>query len=381
MLSSTDLTRLRSNFPLVQHSLYFNSCSKGALSPAVRAAFSEYLDQWDASGAPWNLWLPKVEEVRARFASLVNATPPEIAVTFCASTGTAVLASALDFDGPRRKILLDADEFPTMAHIWLAQRKRGAEVEFVTRRPGESLLDAFVRALDDHTLLVVGHQVHHATGEHCDVTRLADLCHNRGAMVFVDGYHSAGVVHTDVRETNVDFLVTGCMKYLLGSTGGVALLFVRQDRIPHLEPMFTGWFAQRDIFAVSEEGLDYSPTAVRFESGLQPIGSIFAASAGIQIISDVGTSEIQAHSQALAKPFGEGLREMGLDVATPAGHEGPMVCVRVRDPQAAINALREEQIIVAAWMNTLRFSLHFYNAPEEVERTLQAIRRLRHLFC
>jgi selenocysteine lyase/cysteine desulfurase len=267
MLSDSELRELRSRFPLASQRIYLNSCSKGLLCQEARNSMMEYLDTWDAYGAPWNLWLGKVEEARNNFADLVRALPEEVAVTFCVSTGTNAIASSLDF-AERRKVIICDDEFPTLAHIWLAQQRRGAEIEFVTRQPDEDLADAFERAVDETTALVVAHQIHHATGAFLDAGRLARICHERGARLFLDAYHSAGVVDIDVNALNVDFLITGSMKYLLGATGGVAFLYVRRELIQDLRPLYTGWFSQRNLFAYDKSQLDYADSARRFESGL-----------------------------------------------------------------------------------------------------------------
>lgn len=380
MLEEKEVAKIRESFPLVQRRRYFDSCSKGALSSQVRAAFMEYLDTWEDYGAPWNLWLPRIEAARQSFARIVNSSDNEVAVTFCVSVGMGVLASCLDFGRTRNKVLLFADEFPTMAHVWLAQRRRGAQIQFVSAQSGENLLEVFRRTVDEQTLLVVARQVHHRTGEHLDVRELARICHGCGALLLLDAYHSVGVTDIDVRDLDVDFLVTGCMKYLLGSTGGVALLHVKDSLVSLLEPVFTGWFAQRDIFDFSREQLWYSDTARRFESGLQPIASIYAAVAGMEVLLSVGIARIQAHVNALAERFANGVLEMGFTVLTPPGSYGPMVCVHSDVPEAAIGQLAQAGVIVANWKNSLRFSFHCYNSAEDVETVLAVLEKNRLYF-
>jgi len=70
----------RSQFPIFQHQIYLNSCSQGALSHAVRAAYGAYLADWDAQGSPWEYWVERGEAARGIFARLINANPDEVAV-------------------------------------------------------------------------------------------------------------------------------------------------------------------------------------------------------------------------------------------------------------------------------------------------------------
>ena len=51
----------RSRFPIFEQLVYVNSCSQGALSDAVRAAYDDYLTGWDERGAPWDYWVERTE--------------------------------------------------------------------------------------------------------------------------------------------------------------------------------------------------------------------------------------------------------------------------------------------------------------------------------
>src|SRR5438105_2152928 len=121
---------IRHRFPIFEHRVYINSCSQGALSDSVRAAYEQYLNDWDEKGAPWEHWVERQESARASFADLINADPDEVAVTTSLSAGVASLASGLRF-ARRSKVVLTDWEFPTIGQIWHAQEARGARVAHV----------------------------------------------------------------------------------------------------------------------------------------------------------------------------------------------------------------------------------------------------------
>src|SRR5206468_150238 len=81
-------------FPIFEHTVYLNSCSQGALSRRVRAAYEEYLDGWDERGAEWEHWVERSEAARAAFARLLGAGPDEVAVTTSVSQGVSGIVSA-----------------------------------------------------------------------------------------------------------------------------------------------------------------------------------------------------------------------------------------------------------------------------------------------
>jgi len=63
---------IRGEFPIFEHKTYLNSCSQGALSHRVRAAYEEYLAGWDENGAEWEFWVERSEAARTGFAELIQ---------------------------------------------------------------------------------------------------------------------------------------------------------------------------------------------------------------------------------------------------------------------------------------------------------------------
>src|SRR5256885_616936 len=56
---------IRGEFPIFEHTTYLNSCSQGALSRRVRAAYEEYLAGWDEHGAEWAHWVERAHDAGA----------------------------------------------------------------------------------------------------------------------------------------------------------------------------------------------------------------------------------------------------------------------------------------------------------------------------
>jgi len=102
----------------------------------VMDALKRYIDDRMTKGCDWNYWVERNEAVRSSVAQLLGAHPDEVAVTTSASAGINSLASALNFDGPRNKVVISDFEFPTNAQIWYAQELRGARVVRVAESDG-----------------------------------------------------------------------------------------------------------------------------------------------------------------------------------------------------------------------------------------------------
>src|SRR5262252_10590935 len=153
MLTDSQIKEVRSRFRIFDRKIYLNTCSQGPLSDAVQAGFEEYLASWHEQGSPWELWIEHYEAARTAFARFINASPDEVAIVTSVSAGINSIASALDFR-ERPKVVMGEFEFPTMGHVWLGQRTRGADVQFV-RAEGNRISTAdYETAIDHHTLIV-----------------------------------------------------------------------------------------------------------------------------------------------------------------------------------------------------------------------------------
>ena len=364
---------LRQQFPIFGHKVFINSCSKGALAQPVRQAYLQYLADWECLGSPWELWVGKLERVREQFAALVGAAPDEIAVCTSVSAAVSALASALDFSGPRNKILVDDFSFPAVAQVWHAQAQRGAVVEHVPAAGNSIPLEHYAARIDERTAVVSLSHVCYFNGARQDVAAVIELAHRHGALVLLDAYQSLGTLPIDVKALGVDFLVGGALKYLLGSSG-LAWLYVTGSRLLSLAPATSGWFAQADIFAMDIYRNTPSPTARRFEAGTPPVPNLYAAEAGLDLVLTTGVDRIAGRIDALTDAIKQRAREAGYVLATPAEH-GALVCLRSTDAQALVRALETENIVTSHRAGNLRISPHAYNDEEDIARLFAALEK------
>ena len=377
MLSDAEVRGIRAKFRIFIKKVYLNSCSQGALSDSVEASFQEHLQSWHEGGSPWDLWVQKYEQMRAQFAGFIGASPDEVAVVASASAGINAIASTLDF-GKRRKVVLGEFEFPTMGHIWLAQQPLGAKIEFLTARGDDLPAELYAKAVDEDTSIVPVTHVCFKNGFRSNAREISRIAHAKGALVLMDDYQDCGTRPVNVKELDVDFYVTGTLKYLLGSSG-VAFLYVRKELIPLLEPKISGWFAQRNPFAFDVRHLDLAPSARRFEAGTPPIPNIYAASAGIELLREVGLENIAVQIRKLAQLLIKGARDLGIRIKTPSDSMGPLVVLQSGNVEAIIERLAAENVICSGRLDGLRISFHVHNTRDDVETVLELLKKNRKL--
>jgi selenocysteine lyase/cysteine desulfurase len=372
MLTDKRVQEVRSRFKIFQRKIYLNTCSQGPLSDAVQAGMENYIASWHEQGSPWELWVEQYEAARSAFARFIHASPEEVAIVTSASAGINSIASALSFR-ERKKVVLGEFEFPTMGHIWLAQKARGSDVQFVKAR-GDRIPSAhYEQMIDRQTLIVPLTHVCFKNGFRSEVSAITRIAHASGALVMLDDYQDCGTRPVDVKAMNLDFYVTGTLKYLLGPPG-LAFMYVRKELVPSLVPTVTGWFAQANPFAYDPQHIDLAPTARRFEYGSPPVPNVYAAMPGIQLLSEIGMENVAAHIGELAQSMLKRAHALGIHAKTPADSAGPLVVLQSTDSNVLLQKLAERDIVASNRYDGLRLAFHAYNTMADVETVMEVLK-------
>jgi selenocysteine lyase/cysteine desulfurase len=259
-----------------------------------------------------------------------------------------------------------------MGQIWLAQQARGAQIEFLEGVNNAIPIEAYERSIDERTAIVPLTHVSFVNGFRSNVAAVTRLAHDRGAPVFLDGFQDCGTRPIDVKALDVDFYVTGTLKYLLGPPG-LAFLYVKRSVIDSLKPTLTSWMAQRDAFAYNTRKLDPAPEARRFEGGSPSMPSIYAARPALALLAGIGMENVAAQIAQLTRAFQQGTRALGIASKTNDLSAGPLVVLRSTDPAALVGKLTERGVVVSARLDGVRFSFHVYNNLADVDTVLSVL--------
>lgn len=378
------LARFRDEFPVTGRRSYLISASLGPLSRRSRLLAEEHLDLWEKLG-PEELWFdhgfPRLKACRSSFARLIGAGPHEVAVIPSVSAGLSSIASCLDFD-LRPTVVLSAMDFPTNHHVWLAQRRRGARLDVAPTSDGIGVEAAELAGrIDGSTAIVNLNRVLYESSWIMDVPPIVEAAHRHGALVVLDDFHGTGIVPIDVHRLEVDFLLSGALKWLCGGQG-IAFLYVREGLIESLEPAVVGWFGTTDPFGFDRSELHLRSDARRFETGTYALPQAWTASGGLELILEAGVESIRAHNQSLT---GEVIRRadtLGLEVLSPRAAErrGGLVRLRVPGGRAGahriLQALLERDVVLDARDDALRISPHLFNDDTDIDRCFTELQKL-----
>lgn len=372
MLTENQVQGIRSRFRIFDRKIYLNSCSQGALSDAVQTGIENYIASWHEQGSPWELWVEQYEAARTAFAQFINTSADEVAIVTSASAGINSVASALNFR-ERKKVVMGEFEFPTMGHVWLAQRTRGADVQFVKADGNRIPAANYEKKIDRDTLIVPLTHVCFKNGFRSEVSAVTQMAHSAGALVMLDDYQDAGTRPIDVKAMDLDFYVTGTLKYLLGPPG-LAFMYVRKDLIPSLVPTITGWFAQANPFAFDPQNIDLSPTARRFESGSPSVPNVYAAVKGFRLLQEIGMENVAGHIKKLMQALLSAAQDLGIKVKTPLDSVGPLAVLQSKDSGLLVQRLAESDIIASNRHDGLRIAFHVYNTMDDVKAVMDVLK-------
>jgi kynureninase len=375
----TDLLAWREEFPILAHKTYLNNCSLGPLSRRSMAALDRFRALWNEHGAQawYKIWMGELAALREKVAQLIGAQPHEIAIAPSVSVALGELSSGLDL-GDRNKVVLADMDFPTLAYQWLAQERLGVKVEFV-ESPDKITLPAelFRAAIDEHTGLVATSRVFYLSGYIQDVAALARMAHDKDALLLVDDYQGTGQIPLDVKAADIDFLVTGTLKWLMGGQG-MAFIYAREELIPRLRPAHTGWWASRDQFQFKTREFAYRDDAQRLEAGTPPMPSVYIASAALDIVLEIGVERIRERTRWLADDLARKVVERGWTLRSPldGSQRSSIVMLELEQPDELVSELSQRGIIVDYRPGLLRISPSFFNTVEENDLILGALDEL-----
>jgi len=373
-----DLLRYRAEFPILERTTYMISNSLGAMPRGVYDSVHSYCDTWATSGVrAWEeKWWMMSREVGDEIGAIMNAPSGSVSVHQNVTTCQAVVASCFDFSGRRNKVVYSDMNFPSVMYFWEAQRSRGARVQMVRTDDGVHVpTERLLEAIDDETLLVPISHVVFRSSYIKDVKAIVEKAHRVGALVVLDAFQSLGNVPVDVQALNVDFATGGVLKWLCGGPG-TAYLYVRPDLGKKLEPGLTGWFAHENPFAFEIGPTRYSDPPFKFMHGTSNVPGYYTALPGLKIIREAGVERIREKSKKMTTRLIELADQRGWRVNAPrdAEQRGGTVAIDMPNAKDVCQELLRRDVLVDFRPKAgVRFSPHFYNTMDEIDRAIQTV--------
>ena len=377
-----ELLSYRSQFPILEKTLYLINHSLGAMPERVYDRLRDYADSWATRGIrAWEEgWWEMPVSTGDKIARIIGADPGSVAMHQNVSVCQSIIISCFDLAQKRNKIVYEAMNFPSVMYVYEAHaHAAGARVVEVPSDDGITIdTRRMVEAIDEDTLLVPISHVLFKSAYIQDVKAIVEKAHRVGALVVLDAYQSAGAVPFSVKELDVDFATGGSVKWLCGGPGA-GYLYVRPELRDRLEPKVTGWMAHRAPFAFEPGEIDYASDIHRFLHGSPAIPALYAAESGYDIINEIGVERIREKSTRQTNYLIELAEEAGFRVTSPrnpAQRGGTITVAHEHAGAMTKELLRREFIVDYRPGAGVRISPHFYTKDEELELVIEEMKKI-----
>ena len=274
-----------------------------------------------------------------------------------------------------------------------ACRKTGAKLVYAYLKDGDLDLEDFREKLTDRTKFVSITHASNVLGVINPIQELAQLAHEKGAIMEVDGAQSVPHMKIDVQKLDADFFVFSGHK-MAGPTG-IGVLYGKEHYLNQMSPVE---FGGEMIDFVYEQSATWKELPWKFEAGTPNMAGAIGLAAAIDYLEAIGMDAIEHHEQDLiAYVFPklqaiEGLKIYGSqDLAKRSG----VISFNLGDlhPHDLATALDYEGVAVRAGHHcaqpliqylevpaTARASFYLYNTKEDCDKLVEALIKTKEFF-
>ncbi|HEL2163442.1 cysteine desulfurase [Streptococcus suis] len=338
----------------------------------------------------------RYEAARQKVADFIQAkSSKEILFTRGTTTSLNWVAQfAREILQPDQEVIISVQEHHSNIIPWQqACQQIGAKLRYVPLKDGELDVDSLKSMLSEKTKFVSLAHVSNVLGGVVPIGEIAELVHQVGAYLVVDGAQSVPHMAVNVQELDVDFFAFSGHK-MLGPTG-IGVLYGKEELLNLMSPVE---FGGEMIDFVYEQSATWKELPWKFEAGTPNIAGAIGLGAAVDYLTEIGMDAIQAHeaelvdyvfpklqaipgltiygSQDLSKRTGViafNLDDLHPhDVATALDYEG--VAVRAGH-HCAQPLLRYLQVPA-----TVRASFYIYNTKADCDKLVEAIIKTKEFF-
>ena len=331
------LAHCRERFILPDGVIYLDGNSLGVCPKSVPARMRLAIEKEWAQGLirSWNDadWYLAPQRTGQKIAGLVGADADEVIVADSISVNLfKVLVAALRMRPERRLILSERGNFPTDVYISQGVAEL-MDIQLECLEP-EQILEA----IDERVAVVQLTHVNYKTGRLYDMQAITRRAHEKGALVLWDLAHTAGAMPCALNACEVDFAVGCGYKYLNGSPGAPAFVFVARRHQEAVRQPLTGWHGHAQPFDFTHDyqagkGMDRMLVGTAPQMGVLALEEALKAFDGVDLhqlrnksvrMTDLfirlAEQELASHGFGLASPRESAQRGSQVALTHPQGY-------------------------------------------------------------
>ena len=371
-----DIEKIRSNYEYLKTGrIYFNHASTGPLSNPVLAKINSRLELSSKGEIDDFLkFLAVQSNAKSLLGELINTQPERIAFTDNTTNGINILAQAVKFK-PGDHILLNDIEFPANVYPFMNLQQNGVIIDFVKSHNGCVTADDIIENIKPETKLVSISQVQFLTGYRVDLEKIGKVCKEKNIIFSVDAIQGLGAVRLDVVKDNIDYISGGTQKWMMGLQG-CAFIYISEALQKKLAPKLLGWLSVEDAWNLLDYKIAPKETAEFFQTGTVNTIGIYAVEASLKLFKQSGFDEVEARVIDNTKYFRGRLNGIGIKTFADGLSENELsgiVSFKTDRSEDIFNLLAEYKISAAVREGIVRFSPHYYNTKEEIDKVVNIL--------
>jgi cysteine desulfurase / selenocysteine lyase len=407
--AAMDVQEIRKDFPILSREMaghplvYLDSASTSQKPRRVIEAVVDFYERHNANAHRGIYPLGQeatdaYEQAREKVAGFIGAPTPN-SVIFNRGTTESVNLVAHAWG---RRFLEEGDEvvLTEMEHHsnivpWqLAARDTGAVLRYVPlTEDGLIELDAVAATITSRTKMMAVSGQSNVIGTFTPIREVAEMAHEAGAKILVDGAQFVSHNPVDVAELDVDFLTISGHK-MLGPTASGGL-YGRLELLEEMDPFLGGGEMIQEVFP---DHSTYKEPPWKFEAGTMNVAQSVGLAAAVDYLEDIGMKSLRDHERELTAYAIPRLEEAGARVfgSHDPDRRGGSVSFAYRDihPHDLATVLGEEGVAVRAGHHcaqllmrhlnvsaTTRASFHVYSTTDEVDALVEALRAADKVFA
>lgn len=370
---------LSSEFDLDESITYLNHAAVGVWPRRTRDAIVAFADEnYHRGAAGYPAWMQTERALREQFRLLLNAASvDDIAIVKNTSEALSFVAYGLPWRAGDNVVSIQ-EEFPSNRIVWESLVTRGVQSKQISLTENiASPEEAIIESLDARTRLLSVSSVQYARGFKLDLVRLGDACQERGILFCVDAIQSIGAELLDVQAIKADFVMADGHKWMLGPEG-VAVFYVAGKARDSLQLSQYGWHMVEAMHDFDNRDWQVATSARRFECGSPNMLGIQALHASLSLLLELGmnkvANKVKQNTEYLHQRIQQHDRLTLLSDTRPERYAGIVSFTMPGQDMAAVHDfLMKRGVICAPRGGGIRFSPHFYNSVDDLNRAIQIL--------
>ena len=384
----------REDFPMISDDLiYFDNGATTFKPNVVLNKMNEYYTSYCANAHRGDYSISyKVdvayEDARVKVANFINAESDEIVFTSGATEGLNMITTGF-FDNlieAGDEIIISNAEHASNVLPWFRlANKHNAVIKYVPLDTNLHVtLDAIKSVISPKTKVIALAEITNVVGDVRPIKGICEYAHQNNIFVVCDGAQSVPHKKTDVKDSDVDFLVFSGHK-MCGPTG-IGVLYGKKELLESIEPCILGGGMNESFDSEKEIYLKDIPH--RLEAGTPNIAGVIGLGAAVDYLSNIGMDNISIYEQKLKKYLVNKLLDIPFIQIVNEEADSGIIAFNVDGifSQDVAYYLNKYNICVRAGnhcakilknsigvKNTVRVSLYFYNTTKEIDSLIELI--------